>query len=132
MWALPPPPGEAWAAPRLMARLGVDTGVTLEVGAAELKLTRVLDFRPDEGWSFVDLAPTLLINEADLAATQLIQPGSRVAYRMLFAGDRGAVDQGMVTTYDTSVTLTPGMHTVKVRATSGDCVIESLTVDEAK
>jgi hypothetical protein len=52
----------------------------------------VLDFRPDEGWSFVDLAPTLLINEADLAATELVQPGSRVSYRLLFAGERGAVD----------------------------------------
>ena len=87
-----PPPGEAWASPRLMARLGVDTGATLEVGAARLRLTEVLTFRPDEGWSFVDLAPTLLINEADLAATELVQPGSRVAYRALFAGDRNAVD----------------------------------------
>ena len=87
-----PGPGEAWGSPRLLARLGVDAGETLEVGATTLRLTRILDFRPDEGWSFVDLAPTLLINEADLAATQLIQPGSRVAYRMLFAGDRGAVD----------------------------------------
>jgi putative ABC transport system permease protein len=87
-----PPPGEAWASPRLMARLGVDTGTKLEVGAATLTLTKVLDFRPDEGWSFVDLAPTLLINEADLTATQLIQPGSRVAYRLLFAGDRDDVD----------------------------------------
>jgi putative ABC transport system permease protein len=87
-----PPPGEAWAAPRLMARLGVDTGVTLEVGAAELKLTRVLDFRPDEGWSFVDLAPTLLINDADLAQTELVQPGSRVSYRLLLAGPRGRVE----------------------------------------
>ncbi|NNK38854.1 MAG: FtsX-like permease family protein, partial [Xanthomonadales bacterium] len=61
--------------------------------AAELTLGRVLDFRPDEGWSFIDLAPTLLINHADLAATELIQPGSRVNYRMLFAGGRGEVDR---------------------------------------
>ena len=87
-----PLPGEAWASPRLMARLGVDTGVELEVGNATLRLSRVLDFRPDEGWSFVDLAPTLLINEADLAATELVQPGSRVTYRVLFAGDRSEVD----------------------------------------
>jgi putative ABC transport system permease protein len=87
-----PAPGEAWAAPRLLARLGVDTGAEIEVGAARLRVTRVLDFRPDEGWSFVDLAPTLLINEADLAATELIQPGSRVSYRALFAGDRSEVD----------------------------------------
>jgi putative ABC transport system permease protein len=87
-----PAPGEAWAAPRLLARLGVDTGTELEVGGAILRLTRVLDFRPDEGWSFIDLAPTLLINEADLGKTELVQPGSRVSYRMLFAGDRGDVD----------------------------------------
>ena len=87
-----PAPGEAWASPRLMARLGVQNGVELEVGGAVLKLSRVLDFRPDEGWSFVDLAPTLLINEADLDSTELIQPGSRVAYRMLFAGDRDDID----------------------------------------
>jgi putative ABC transport system permease protein len=87
-----PPPGEAWGSPRLLARLGVDAGTTIEVGAATLRLTKILAFRPDEGWSFVDLAPTLLLNEADLDATQLIQPGSRVAYRMLFAGERGSVD----------------------------------------
>jgi putative ABC transport system permease protein len=88
-----PAPGEAWASPRLMARLGTDTGAEIEVGGAVLRLTRVLDYRPDEGWSFIDLAPTLLINDADLEATQLIQPGSRVGYRMLFAGPRGAVDE---------------------------------------
>jgi putative ABC transport system permease protein len=87
-----PAAGEAWASQRLMARLGVETGVTIEVGTARLKLTRVLDFRPDEGWSFIDLAPTLLINEADLAGTSLVQPGSRVTYRMLFAGPRDAVN----------------------------------------
>lgn len=82
-----PAPGEAWAAPNLLARLGADTGTDIEVGQARLRLTRVLNFRPDEGWSFVDLAPTLLINHADLAATGLIQPGSRVTYRHLFAGE---------------------------------------------
>jgi len=88
-----PGPGEAWASPRLMARLGIDSNTEIEVGGTLLTLTKVLDFRPDEGWSFVDLAPTLLINESDLEATQLIQPGSRVSYRMLFAGSRADVDE---------------------------------------
>jgi len=87
-----PAAGEAWASPRLMARLGVETGVTIEVGTSRLVITRVLDFRPDEGWSFIDLAPTLLINEMDLESTSLVQPGSRVTYRMLFAGPRGAIN----------------------------------------
>ena len=83
-----PPPGEAWAAPSLLARLGVDVGAQIEVGQTNLRLTRVLNFRPDEGWSFVDLAPTLLINHADVEATGLIAPGSRVSYQQLFAADR--------------------------------------------
>lgn len=87
-----PLPGEAWASPRLLARLGADTGTTIEVGATRLRLTRVLDHRPDEGFRFADLAPTLLINWSDLPATELVQPGSRVSWRMLFAGDRGAVE----------------------------------------
>jgi len=88
-----PAPGEAWAAPRLLARLGADAGSVVEVGHARLKVSRVLDFRPDQGWNFVDLAPTLLINEADLEATGLVQPGSRVGYRLLFAGERGAIGE---------------------------------------
>ncbi len=83
-----PASGEAWASTRLLARLGVDTGSVVTVGKASLKVTKVLDFRPDQGWRFVDLAPTLLINMDDLEGTGLIQPGSRVSYRNLFAGPR--------------------------------------------
>jgi putative ABC transport system permease protein len=88
-----PEPGEAWASPRLLARLGVDTGTVIEVGSLQLNLTRVLEHRPDEGFRFADLAPTLMINYADLEATGLVQPGSRVSWRMLFAGDRSAVQR---------------------------------------
>ena len=71
--------GEAWATTRLLARLGADTGAVITVGKASFKVTNVLDFRPDQGWQFVDLAPTLLINIADLEKTSLIEPGSRVS-----------------------------------------------------
>src|SRR5690606_33225509 len=58
-----------------------------------LRVTRVLIARPDQGSGFVDLAPSVLINDADVAATQLIQPGSRVRYAALFAGAEGAAAQ---------------------------------------
>lgn len=87
-----PAPGEAWASPRLLARLGTDTNINIEIGAAQLKLTKVLEYRPDQGWRFADLAPTLLINQVDLEKTQLVQPGSRVSYRTLFAGSRGDIE----------------------------------------
>jgi putative ABC transport system permease protein len=86
-----PAMGEAWATTRLLARLGADTGSVISVGKSTFKVTRVLNFRPDQGWQFVDLAPTLLINMADLESTALIQPGSRVSYRNLFAGQRDDV-----------------------------------------
>ena len=81
-----PAPGEAWADSRLLARLGADVGASVSVGATEVTIRHVLDYRPDQGSQFVDLAPTLLMSLDDVAATQLIQPGSRVTYAYLFAG----------------------------------------------
>ena len=86
-----PPPGEAWADPRLLARLGAGPGTVLEVGRTRLTVTRLLDYRPDQGFSFAELAPTLLINLADVEATGLIVPGSRVSYRLLLAGDAASL-----------------------------------------
>lgn len=84
--------GEAWADAKLLVRLGADVGSEVKLGEIHLRVSAVLDYRPDQGLSFVDLAPTLLINEADVDATRLIQPGSRVGYRQLFAGIPRSVD----------------------------------------
>jgi putative ABC transport system permease protein len=78
--------GEIWVDARLIAQLGMSIGGTLKVGAGSLRVTEVLDYRPDQGTGFVNLAPAALINIDDVAATQLIQPGSRVTYAALFAG----------------------------------------------
>jgi putative ABC transport system permease protein len=86
-----PPPGEAWADPRLLARLDARVGDIIELGQLQLVVTRLLDYRPDQGFSFVELAPTLLINHRDVAASGLIAPGSRVSYRLLLAGESGAL-----------------------------------------
>jgi putative ABC transport system permease protein len=82
-----PAPGEVWPDSRLMAALDATPGTLLTVGAVQLRVTRVLVSRPDQGSGFVDLAPSLLMNERDLAATQLILPGSRASYAALFAGE---------------------------------------------
>ncbi len=81
--------GEAWADSRLLAKLGANVGSELSVGAARFRVTRVLDYRPDQGVGFADLSTTLLVNIADVPATGLIQPGSRVSRAVLFAGDPG-------------------------------------------
>jgi putative ABC transport system permease protein len=88
-----PGPLEAWPEARLLAQLGAKVGDKLRVGSIELTVTRVLDYRPDQGSSFVGLSPTLLMRVEDLAATGLLRPGSRVNYSALFAGDAAAVEK---------------------------------------
>jgi putative ABC transport system permease protein len=78
--------GEAWLDSRLMARLGARVGDTVSIGAAQFRVTQVLDYRPDQGSAFVDLAASLLMNIADIPSTQLLQPGSRATHAILFAG----------------------------------------------
>ena len=78
--------GEVWLDSRLLARLGAGIGDRVSIGAAEFKVTQVLDYRPDQGSAFVDLAPSLLIPLADLDSTELLGPGSRATYSLLFAG----------------------------------------------
>lgn len=87
-----PAPGEAWPDSRVLAALDARVGDMISVGSAELRVTRALISRPDQGSGFVDLAPTLLMNEMDLPATQLVQPGSRVGYAALFAGERSVIE----------------------------------------
>lgn len=88
-----PAPGECWPDSRLAAMLGVRIGDTLGVGASELRVTRILISRPDQGAAFVELAPALLMNDAGLAATQLLQPGSRARHMLLLAGKRPALQR---------------------------------------
>ncbi len=87
-----PPPGEVWPDSKLLAAVGARVGSRLAIGAADFRVGRVLISRPDQGGTFAELAPNLLMNAADLAATQLIQPGSRVSYAGLFAADRTRID----------------------------------------
>jgi putative ABC transport system permease protein len=87
-----PPPGEVWPDSKLLAAVGGQVGSSLAIGAAEFRVGRVLISRPDQGGTFAELAPSLLMNAADLPATRLIQPGSRVSYGGLFAGDRSRID----------------------------------------
>jgi putative ABC transport system permease protein len=86
-----PSRGEAWAEPSLMARLGLDVGDEVGVGELRLRVSRSLEFRPDEGWRFMELAPTVLLNLEDVYAAGLLGPGSIAEYEGLYAGDAPAL-----------------------------------------
>jgi putative ABC transport system permease protein len=88
-----PTPGEVWPEARVLAMLQLQVGDALKVGKAALRITHVLEYRPDQGSQFVDFAPTVLISMEDLAKTELIQPGSRITYSALFAGSPSTIAQ---------------------------------------
>ena len=87
-----PARGKAWADGALLARIDADVGDRLTVGSMELEVTAVLTYRPDQSMGFASLAPSLLINIDDIAASGLVSEGSRVGYALLIAGNEDAVN----------------------------------------
>ncbi len=83
-----PARGEVWVESRIMPALGVEIGDTVFVGNAELTIGRVIITEPDrqQGGMMDNAGPRLMLNTADVPSTAVIQVGSRVSYRYLFAG----------------------------------------------
>jgi putative ABC transport system permease protein len=84
-----PEPGTVWVDAGLLASLQLSMGDPLLLGDARLRIARVIVLEPDRGAGFMSLSPRVMLNEADLAATALIQPGSRVTYRLALAASDG-------------------------------------------
>ena len=82
-----PPRGAIWIDERLASALSAKVGDSFLVGQQPLHVAAILTLEPDRGVNFFSVAPRLLMNISDLDATALIQPGSRVNYRLLLAGE---------------------------------------------
>ena len=81
-----PAPGEVWVDASLLDALSLKMGDTLLLGDATLHISRIIVIEPDRGAGFMSFAPRVMLNQADLAATRLIRPASRVSYRFAVAG----------------------------------------------
>ncbi len=86
-----PAPGTVWPDEHLASALGARPGEAITVGDRRLSMSGVLTLEPDRGVNVFAFAPRLLMNLDDLASTGLIQPGSRVTYRLNLAGTPAAV-----------------------------------------
>lgn len=82
-----PKPGEIWMNSRLLYILDVEIGDQVDVGYAPLTVAGIIEAEPDRGFSMLDLSPRVLMRMDDIAATQVIQPGSQIDYRLLLVGD---------------------------------------------
>ncbi len=82
-----PAPGAVWVDAALLDALQLAVGDELLLGDAALRVERVIVIEPDRGAGFMSFAPRVMLHQADLPATALIQPASRVTYRFAIAAD---------------------------------------------
>ena len=88
-----PARGEVWVAPPLLDALGLKLGDQLLLGDAALRITQLIALEPDRGAGFMNFAPRVMVHAADLPATGLVQPASRITWRLALAGPDAAVQR---------------------------------------
>lgn len=81
-----PPAGSVWVDPNILSALQAKVGDTLKLGDKPFRIAAVIAVEPDRGSAFVNFAPRVMLSMTDLAATGLVQYGSRVTYRLLLSG----------------------------------------------
>ena len=86
-----PAAGTVWVDPAVLATLHVKLGQSLKLGDKLFTIERAIAVEPDRGAAFMNFAPRVMLAAADLPATNLVQAGSRVTYRLLVAGTPAAV-----------------------------------------
>jgi putative ABC transport system permease protein len=87
-----PVPGTVWVDERLHTALDVGPEDRIGLGNSRFAISGVVTLEPGVELGFLSGAPRLVLNAEDLAATGLVQPGSRVRYRLNIAGESEAVD----------------------------------------
>ena len=115
-----PAPGEIWVADQVLDRLGLAPGDSLEVGSKRFTIAAVIRQLPDEGAGFYGMNPRVLFNSADLAATGVLAPGTRVDYRLLMRRTPGA-DLDAI-----AATLRAGLRPDQQLETVADAAVRSL------
>lgn len=98
---------ETWIDPTLAATLNVAIGDQLRIGALAFRVTGLILQEPDRGMNFVNLSPRVMIRHERLAETELVQPGSRIRYRLWVAAAAGQ-SAAAVNTFENTVAPTLG------------------------
>jgi putative ABC transport system permease protein len=88
-----PAPGTLWMSRGGADTLGARIGETVGIGTLELRLAALVVQEPDAALDYFNVAPKVFIHPEDLAATGLVQEGSRIRYRLVVAGEAGAVER---------------------------------------
>lgn len=87
-----PARGTAWVDERLFTQLELAIGDVVNLGTAQFRVAAILTHEPDSAIGFINSGPRVYVNESDLAATGLVQTGSRIRYRLQLAGADAGID----------------------------------------
>lgn len=87
-----PTPGNVWLSESVFYSLSINVGDQVELGAALFNVEKVIVEEPDAPFNVFSSSRRVLINIADVPKTEVIQPGSRVFYRQLYAGDESDIN----------------------------------------
>ncbi len=85
--------GEVWLSQRAMDILGVKVGDQVQIADGHFKVTALIKHDSNQEIGFSAFAPAVMIHQHDIAQTHAIQVGSRIEYRMLFAGQAHQIEQ---------------------------------------
>ncbi len=87
-----PQPGSVWLDSRLFPLLNVEIGEQLTIGETRFEIAAAVRSEPDQGASVFGYGPRVMMHYRDIPSTGVVQPGSRVEYRLLFAGDEQTLE----------------------------------------
>ena len=87
-----PEPGTVWMSRAGADTLGASVGDTVTLGTSAFRLAALVLQEPDASIDYFNVAPKVFLHRSDLDGTGLVQPGSRIRYRLVVAGDANAVD----------------------------------------
>ncbi|MEM6984408.1 MAG: FtsX-like permease family protein, partial [Pseudomonadota bacterium] len=87
-----PSPGNVWLSESVFYSLNINVGDQVELGVALFNVEKVIVEEPDAPFNVFSSSRRVLINIDDVAKTEVIQPGSRVFYRQLYAGDENDIN----------------------------------------
>ena len=124
-----PQRGTVWVDPALLEALGVKRGDTLLLGDTAFRIAQLIAQEPDRGSGFMTFAPRVMLHAADLAQTGLVQPASRITYRLAVAGDDTAVRQYVA--WADAELKKPGVHGVRLESLDSGRPEMTRTLDRA-
>lgn len=88
-----PAMGEIWLSKAATTALSADLGSEVTLGTAKLRVSAIVLEEPDGALDYFNTAPRAFVSIDDLNRSGLVQPGARINYRWVVAGEAASVQR---------------------------------------